>query len=80
MTSEKDKRKGKLAYTILMLSFDELDDGIKISRELTVYDQQVWNACTNLMINNYKIITPAQIYRWMGYEKQMSQTDKDRIK
>lgn len=79
MTSEKDKRKGKLAYTILMLSFDELDDGIKISRELTVYDQQVWNACTNLMINNYKIITPAQIYRWMGYEKQMSQTDKDRI-
>ena len=79
MTSEKDKRKGKLAYTILTLSFDELDDGIKISRELTVYDQQVWNACTNLMINNYKIITPAQIYRWMGYEKQMSQTDKDRI-
>ena len=79
MTSEKDKRKGKLAYTLLMLNFDELGDGVKISRELSVYDQQVWNACTNLMINNHDIITPSQIYRWMGYEKKMSQTDKDRI-
>ena len=79
MTSEKDKHKGKLAYTLLMLNFDELGNGVKISRELTAYDQQVWNACTNLMINNYDIITPSQIYRWMGYEKKMSQTDKDRI-
>ena len=79
MTSEKDKRKGKLAYTILMLSFDELGDGVKISRELTVYDQQVWNACANLMKCGYNIITPTQIYRWMGYKKQLNTRDNQRI-
>ena len=33
MASEKDNRKGKTAYTLMMLNFDELGDGIKISRE-----------------------------------------------
>ena len=79
MASEKDNRKGKTAYTLMMLNFDELGDGIKISRELSVYDQQVWNACVNLILNSYKIITPSQIYRWMGYEKQMNDRDKKRI-
>lgn len=79
MASEKDNRKGRTAYTLMMLNFDELGDGIKISRELSVYDQQVWNACTNLMLNDYKIITPSQIYHWMGYESKMCQTDKERI-
>ena len=32
MASEKDNRKGKTAYTLMMLNFDELGDGIKISR------------------------------------------------
>ena len=79
MASEKDNRKGKTAYTLMMLNFDELGDGIRISRELSVYDQQVWNACVNLILNSYKIITPSQIYRWMGYEKQMNDRDKKRI-
>ena len=79
MTSEKDKRKGKLAYIVLMLNFDELGDGVKISRELTIYDQQVWNACANLMKCGYNIITPAQIYRWMGYKKQLNTRDNQRI-
>ena len=79
MASEKDNRKGRTAYTLMMLNFDELGDGIKISRELSVYDQQVWNACTNLMLNDYKIITPSQIYHWMGYENQMNDRDKNRI-
>ena len=79
MTSEKDKRSGKLAYIVLMLNFDELGDGVKISRELTVYDQQVWNACANLMKCGYNIITPAQIYRWMGYKKQLNTRDNQRI-
>ena len=79
MASEKDNRKGKTAYTLMMLNFDELGDGIKISRELSVYDQQVWNTCVNLILNSYKIITPSQIYRWMGYEKQMNDRDKKRI-
>ena len=78
-TSEKDKRKGKLAYIVLMLNFDELGDGVKISRELTVYDQQVWNACANLMKCGYNIITPTQIYRWMGYKKQLNTRDNQRI-
>ena len=79
MASEKDNRKGKIAYTLMMLNFDELGDGIKISRELSVYDQQVWNACVNLMLNGYRIITPSQIYKWMGYESTMGKTEKDRI-
>ena len=79
MTSEKDKRSGKLAYIVLMLNFDELGDGVKISRELTVYDQQVWNACANLMKCGYNIITPTQIYRWMGYKKQLNTRDNQRI-
>ena len=53
MASEKDNRKGKTAYTLMMLNFDELGDGIKISR--------------------------SQIYRWMGYGKQMNDRDKKRI-
>ena len=79
MASEKDNRKGKTAYTLMMLNFDELGDGIKISRELSIYDQQVWNSCVNLILNGYKIITPSQIYKWMGYESTMGKTEKDRI-
>ena len=56
MAGEKDNRKGKTAYTLMMLNFDELGDGIKISRELSIYDQQVWNSCVNLMLNGYRII------------------------
>ena len=79
MTSEKDKRKGKVAYTLLMLNFDELGDGITISRNLSLYDQQVWNACVNLILNDYTIITPAQIYKWMGYKGTIGKTDKEKI-
>lgn len=79
MTSEKDKRRGKLAYIVLMLNFDELGNGVKISRELTVYDQQVWNACANLMKCGYDTITTSQIYRWMGYKTQLNARDNQKI-
>ena len=79
MAGEKDNRKGKTAYTLMMLNFDELGDGIKISRELSIYDQQVWNSCVNLMLNRYRVITPSQIYKWMGYESTMGKKEKDRI-
>ena len=79
MTSEKDKRRGKLAYIVLMLNFDELGNGVKISRELTVYDQQVWNACANLMKCGYNTITTSQIYRWMGYKTQLNARDNQKI-
>ena len=75
MAGEKDNRKGKTAYTLMMLNFDELGDGIKISRELSIYDQQVWNSCVNLMLNGYRIITPSQIYKWMGYESTMGKKE-----
>ena len=62
MTSEKDKRRGKLAYIVLMLNFDELGNGVKISIELTVYDKEVWNDSANLMKWSYDTSITSRMY------------------
>ena len=76
--SEKDRKKGKTADILLLLNFDELK-GVKISRELTVYDQHVWNACANLIKCGYSTITPTHIYKFMGYKKKLNARDREKI-
>ena len=76
--SEKDRKKGKTADILLLLNFDELK-GVQISRELTVYDQQVWNACANLTKCGYSTITPTHIYKFMGYKEKLNARDREKI-
>jgi len=76
--SESDRRKGKTANILLLLSFDELD-GVKISRPLTIYDKNVWNACANLSKYGYETVTAQDVYKFMGYNNNLNQRDKKKI-
>ena len=76
--SEADKRKGKTANILLLLDFDELE-GVKISRPLTIYDKNVWNACANLARCGYEIVTAQDVYRFMGYSSKLNPRDKKKI-
>ena len=63
--SDKDNRKGKTADIITMLNFEELD-GVKISRQLTIYDKRVFIAVANLVYEGQNILTPTMIDKAMG--------------
>ena len=76
--SEADKRKGKTANILLLLDFDELE-GVKISRPLTIYDKNVWNACANLARCGYETITAQDVYKFMGYKSKINTTDQKKI-
>ena len=76
--SEADRRKGKTANILLLLNFDELE-GVKISRTLTIYDKNVWNACANLARCGYEIVTAQDVYRFMGYSSKLNPRDKKKI-
>ena len=76
--SDKDSRKGKQASILLLLDFQALN-GVNISRELTVYDKWVWNACANLNEQGHKAFTAEQIYQAMGNEGRPNSKTKEKI-
>lgn len=76
--SDKDSRKGNQANIILLLDFEALN-GVNISRELTVYDKWVWNACANLNEQGHKAFTAEQIYQAMGNEGRPNSKTKEKI-
>ena len=78
MESEKDRRKGKTANLLMLLNFDELK-GVHISRTLTIYDKNVWNACANLVKCGCDVVTAAQIYKFMGHTSEPNKREKDKI-
>ena len=76
--SDKDSRKGKQANIILLLDFEALN-GVNISRELTVYDKWVWNACANLKDQGHDVLTAEQIYKAMGNTGRPNAKTKEKI-
>ena len=78
MESEKDRRKGKTANLLMLLNFDELK-GVQISRTLTIYDKNVWNACANLVKYGYGTVTSAQIYKFMGHTSEPPTKERRKI-
>ena len=76
--SDKDSRKGKQASILLLLDFAALN-GVNISRELTVYDKWVWNACANLKEQGNDVITAEQIYKAMGNTGKPNAKTKEKI-
>ena len=76
--SDKDSRKGKQASILLLLDFAALN-GVSISRELTVYDKWVWNACANLKEQGNDVITAEQIYKAMGNTGKPNAKIKEKI-
>ena len=78
MESEKDRRKGKTANLLMLLNFDELK-GVQISRTLTIYDKNVWNACANLVKCGCDVVTATQIYKFMGHTSEPNKREKDKI-
>ena len=76
--SDKDSRKGKQASILLLLDFAALN-GVNISRELTVYDKWVWNACANLKEQGHDVITAEQIYKAMGNTGRPNAKTKEKI-
>lgn len=76
--SDKDSREGRQASIFLLLDFAALDS-VKISRELTVYDKWVWNACANLKEQGHDVITAEQIYKAMGNSGRPNPKTKDKI-
>ncbi|MBQ5559967.1 MAG: hypothetical protein IIT46_09355, partial [Lachnospiraceae bacterium] len=78
MESEKDRRKGKTANLLMLLNFDELK-GVQISRTLTIYDKNVWNACANLVKCGYNTVTSAQIYKFMGHTSEPPTSERNKI-
>ena len=76
--SDKDSRKGNQANIILLLDFEALN-GVNISRELTVYDKWVWNACANLKEQGHDVITAEQIYKAMGNTGRPNAKTKEKI-
>lgn len=78
--SDKDNRKGRQANILLLLDFTALNGvNINISRELTVYDKWVWNACANLKEQGHDIITAEQIYKAMGNSGRPNAKIKEKI-
>ena len=76
--SDKDSRSGKQANILLFLDFTALG-GVNISRELTVYDKWVWNACANLKEQGHDVITAEQIYKAMGNSGRPNPKTKEKI-
>ena len=76
--SDKDSKKGKQASILLLLDFAALN-GVNISRELTVYDKWVWNACANLKEQGNDVITAEQIYKAMGNTGKPNAKIKEKI-
>ena len=76
--SDKDSRKGKQASILLLLDFAALN-GVNISRELTVYDKWVWNACANQKEQGNDVITAEQIYKAMGNTGKPNAKTKEKI-
>ena len=76
--SDKDSKQGKQASILLLLDFTALN-GVNISRELTVYDKWVWNACANLKEQGHDVITAEQIYKAMGNNGRPNSKTKEKI-
>lgn len=78
------KKKDKEAFILAALNYNELENmeelaGVKISKELTLFDKCVCVAFYNLC-NNYDYFTLDQIYREMGHGgKKAADTDKINI-
>lgn len=78
--STRDSNDGKQANILLLLDFTALNGvNINISRELTVYDKWVWNACANLKEQGHDVITAEQIYKAMGNSGRPNAKLKEKI-
>ena len=65
--------------TIVMVDLDELE-GVKISKELTLYEEFVWQTCVNLIVqDNHEILTVEQIYKAMGNPGRPTPSIKEEI-
>ena len=63
MAGEKDNRKGKTAYTLMMLNFDELGDGIKISREKWMgYESTIGKPDKDKIMESINTIIRARVF------------------
>lgn len=83
-----DKRNAE-SFIVYDIDFDNLPDGMGLSKKLTPYDKRVHDACGALWdaIEEtedengmpLKVVTAAQVYEAMGNKKKMSDYDKKKI-
>ena len=85
--SRKDKEKGNDALILWGLRFDELPDGVKITKQLEPYDRLCYEAVGSLYREATEkagekavILTPAQICRAMGYTSTPPKKELDKIR
>ncbi len=84
--NKKNKGKGNNALILWGLRFDELPDGVKITKELTPYDRLCYEAIGSLYREATEeageknvILTPTQIYKAMGYISKPPKTEIEKI-
>jgi hypothetical protein len=76
---QKGTQPDELSIVYYALWFDDENNEFKISKRLTVYDKRVYIAAHALYIGGNDIITPSLIYKCMGYRKNASQHDIEKI-
>lgn len=75
-----EKRGSKKQLDIIYsINFEELDEGMTITKRLTSFDKRVYIAISALFNAGNNVITLTQIYYAMGYTGKPGKKDKERI-
>lgn len=78
--SNADSLKGKQADIMVMIDFSEAEAaGFRLSRELSSHDKRVFMAAAALKMRGCDVITPTQIYKAMGGERQPAPNQIEKI-
>ena len=74
-------RRGRNQDSVILFSllFEEPQNGLKITKNLTQFDKRVYIACGSLFNGGNNIVSASQIYRAMGNSKRPSPDDIKKI-
>lgn len=79
VTKSKDKDKGKEALILYSLSFEDIDENVKITKKLLPYDKRVYIAVAALYNAGNSVISVGQIYNAMGYDGKPGKGEREKI-
>ena len=77
VTSKKGSKQDAIVY--YSISFDALETGVKITKQLTPFDKRVYIAAAALFNGGNRIISANQIYRMMGNRGNPNADDLQKI-
>ena len=79
VSTASDKKKGNQALILYSITFDNINENLKITKTLEPYDKRVYIAAASLYNAGNTVISIAQIYNAMGADGKPGKADREKI-